>query len=103
MVMRILNQVPKVIVIGVVLTTITSIVIFNNQATTGSSDDGGSIFPKYREGYEVGKVEGKEDSRGGKEHDDKCPQEKVTILWCIGYEMGYNDGYYEPQISGGTT
>ena len=31
----------------------------------------------------------------GEEHDDRCPQEKATILWCIGYEIGYNDGYYD--------
>jgi hypothetical protein len=88
-----------VIVIVVILTTIYSITILNNQTTTASTDDGGSILSKYRNGYGVGKDQGREDSRGGKEHDDRCPLEKVTILWCIGYEIGYNDGYYDSEIS----
>jgi hypothetical protein len=67
--------------------------IFNSQ-TTASSDDGRSIAPIYREGYEVGREQGKEDQTGGNEHDDRCPPETGDILWCIGYEMGYNEGYY---------
>lgn len=51
------NQLLNMIVIVVVLTTIISITIFNNQTTTGSSDDSRPILPKYREGYEVGKVQ----------------------------------------------
>jgi hypothetical protein len=48
-----LNQILNVIMIVVVLTPITSIMIFNNQSTSASSDDGRSIAPIYREGYEV--------------------------------------------------
>lgn len=55
------GQLLNMIVIVVVLTTIISITIFNNQTTTGSSDDSRSILPNYREGYEVGKVQGRED------------------------------------------
>lgn len=95
------NQLLDMIVIVVVLTTIISITIFNNQTITGSFDDSRSILPEYREGYEVGKVLGREDYLGGEGHDDRCPQEKITILWCIGYEIGYNDGYYDSEILGG--
>jgi hypothetical protein len=95
------NQLPNMIVIVVVLTTITLITIFNNQMATGSFDDSRSILPEYREGYEVGKVQGMEDHLGSEGHVDRCPQEKVTILWCIGYEIGYNDGYYDPEILSG--
>ena len=95
------GQLLNMIVIVVVLTTIISITIFNNQTTTGSSDDSRSILPNYREGYEVGKVQGREDHLRGEEHDDRCHQEKATILWCIGYEIGYNDGYYDSEILGG--
>ena len=96
------NQLLNMIVIVVVLTTIISITIFNNQTTTGSSDDSRPILPKYREGYEVGKVQGWEDHLGGEEHDDRCPSENTTILWCIGYEIGYNDSYYNnSKISNG--
>jgi hypothetical protein len=84
-----LNQMPIAIVI---LTTIT---IFNNQVTTASSyDDDNSISRNYRDGYEVGKVQGRDDHRNGNEHNDRCPPENNGILWCIEYEIGYNDGYY---------
>lgn len=96
-----LIQIPNVIVIAVILTTIISITIFNYQSTTASGDDGRSIAPNYRDGYKVGMVQGLEDHRSGSEHDDRCPSENTTILWCIGFEIGYNDGYYDPEILGG--
>jgi hypothetical protein len=95
-----INQILNVIVIMVVLTPIISITIFNNQSTNASSDDGTSIAPIYRDGYEVGKVQGREDHIGGNEHDDRCPPENGDILWCIGYEMGYNDYYNTSEILG---
>lgn len=89
-----------IIVIVVVLITIISITIFSNQVTTASSDeDGRSIEPNYQEGYEIGKLQGIDDHSDGREHNDSCPPEKGTILWCIGYEIGYNDGYYDSEIS----
>lgn len=89
-----LIQIPNVIIIAVILTTIISIAIFNYQSITASADDGRSIAPNYRDGYKVGMVQGLEDHRSGSEHDDRCPSENTTILWCIGFEIGYNDGYY---------
>lgn len=97
-----LIRILKVIIIVVFLTTIPSIMIVDNQAMTASVDEGVSIAPFYRDGYDKGKVQGIEDHRDGIEHDDRCPSEKnITILWCIGYEIGYNDGYYDPEILGG--
>ncbi|MGH9977607.1 MAG: hypothetical protein ACRD8Z_17500 [Nitrososphaeraceae archaeon] len=91
-----LNRMPVIIVIIVVLTTIaTTIMIFNYQVTTASlDDDDKSISPNYRKGYEIGKVHGIEDNRSGNVHNDRCPPGDNDILWCIGYEIGYNDGYY---------
>jgi hypothetical protein len=96
---HILNEISNVIVIIVVLTTITTIAttitIFSYQVTSAiSDDDDRSISPNYREGYEIGKVHGREDNRSGNEHNDRCPQGDNNILRCIGYEIGYNDGYY---------
>ena len=96
-----LIQIPRAIVIAVGLTTIISITVFNFQPTPASSNDGGSIAPNYRDGYKVGKVQGIEDQRGGSEHDDSCPSDNTSIIWCIGFEIGYNDGYYDPGILGG--
>jgi hypothetical protein len=39
-------------------------------------------------------VHGRDDNRGGNEHNDRCLPGDNDILWCIGYEIGYNDGYY---------
>jgi hypothetical protein len=72
---------PNVIVIVVALTTtIATITIFNNQVTSTSSNDGKSIAPNYRDGYEVGKAQGKEEHRSGIVHDDRCPPENNGIL-----------------------
>jgi hypothetical protein len=81
--------------IVVVLTTIPSIIIDDNQATTALSDEGVSIASFYRDVYDIGKVQGIEDHRDYKGHNDRCPSENTSILWCIGYEIGYNDGYYD--------
>ena len=35
-----------------------------------------------------------DDLRSGNEHNDRCPPGDNDILWCLGYEIGYNDGYY---------
>lgn len=57
-------------------------------------DNDKPILPNYREGYEVGKVQGSKDNISGNEHNDGCPSGDRNILYCIGYEIGYNDGYY---------
>jgi hypothetical protein len=91
-----LDLMPIVIVIVVALaTTIATITIFNNHVTSALSNDDKSIAPNYREGYEVGKAQGREEHRSGNVHDDRCPPGNNGILWCIGYEIGYNDGYYD--------
>jgi hypothetical protein len=84
-----LVQIPNIIVIVVVLTTFTTIMTFSNRATTSLSDDGRTIAIYYRDGYDVGKVQGKVDHRDGNEHNDRCPSGYTAILWCIGYEIGY--------------
>jgi hypothetical protein len=94
-----LNEIPNVIVIIVVLitTNATTIMIFNYQMTSASLDDyddDKSIPPNYREGYEIGRVHGRGDNRSGNEHNDGCPSRDRNILYCIGYEIGYNDAYY---------
>lgn len=95
-----LNEKPNVIVITVVVitTNVTTIVILNYQMTSASLDDNDdddeSISPNYIEGYGIGMVHGREDNRGGNEHNDRCLPGDNDILWCIGYEIGYNDGYY---------
>jgi hypothetical protein len=96
-----LVQILNIIVIVVFLTTIPSIMIVDNQAMTALVDEGVSIAPFYRDGYDKGKVQGIEDHRDGIKHNDRCPSENTTILWCIGYEIGYNDGYYDAEILGG--
>src|SRR5262245_41429409 len=97
-----LIQILNVIIIVVFLTTISSNMIVYNQAMTAIVDEGVSIAPFYRDDYDKGKVQGIEDRRDGIEHNDRCSSEKnTTILWCIGYEIGYNDGYYDPEILGG--
>ncbi|MFZ0553903.1 MAG: hypothetical protein WAM26_01300 [Nitrososphaeraceae archaeon] len=76
----------------------TSITVFNYNmifASFGDDDDNDKpILPNYREGYEVGKVQGSKDNISGNEHNDGCPSGDRNILYCIGYEIGYNDGYY---------
>ena len=74
------NQLLNMIVIVVVLTTIISITIFNNQTITGSFDDSRSILPEYREGYEVGKVQGWEDHHGEEEHDDRSARKNYHTM-----------------------
>jgi hypothetical protein len=81
--------------IVVVLTTIPSTIIDDNQATTALSDEDVSIASFYRDVYDIGKVQGIEDHRDNKGHNDRCPSESTSILWCIGYEIGYNDCYYD--------
>jgi hypothetical protein len=90
-----LNVIVTVIVI---LTTIlTTITVFNYQVIFAPFDDDNdrSILPNYQEGYEVGKVQGSKDNKSSNEHNDRCPPDDHDILWCIGYEIGYNDGYYD--------
>jgi hypothetical protein len=95
-----LNVIVTVIVI---LTTIsTTIAVFNyhhmifasHDDDDDTDDDDKSILPNYREGYKVGEVQGRKDNISGNEHDDGCPSWDRNILYCIGYEIGYNDGYY---------
>ena len=76
-----LNEIPNVIVIIVVLitTNATTIMIFNYQMTSASLDDyddDKSIPPNYQEGYEIGRVHGREDNRSGNEHNDGCPSRR---------------------------
>jgi hypothetical protein len=40
-------------------------------------------------------VQGSRDNISGNEHNDRCPSRNNNILWCIGYEIGYNDSYYD--------
>ena len=90
-----LVQILNITIIVFILTIVGSITTMSNCVTIASSDDGRPIVSYYRDGYEVGKVQGIEDDRlDGNEHNDRCPSENTTILWCIGYEIGYNDGYY---------
>jgi hypothetical protein len=63
-------------------------------ASYDDDDDNKSILPNYREGYKVGEAQGRKDNIGSNEHDDRCPSWDRNILYCIGYEIGYNDGYY---------
>jgi len=85
----------SVVTILTIITLITTIMIFNDKLSTASSDDAKSIPPDYRGGYEVGIIQGMQDQRSGKGHNDSCPPENYGILWCIGYEIGYNKGYYD--------
>ena len=39
-------------------------------------------------------LQGSKDIISGNENNDGCPSEDRSILYCIGYEIGYNDGYY---------
>lgn len=93
------NEALNVIVTYIVfLTTIsTTITVFNYQIVFAQFDNsnGKSILPNYREGYEIGKAQGSSDNISGNEHNDGCPPEGHNILWCIGFEIGYNDGYYD--------
>jgi hypothetical protein len=91
-----LNEIPNIIVIIVVITTITTTISISNYQMISASldDDDRSISPNYRDGYEIGKVHGREDNKSGNEHNDRCPPGDNSILWCIGYEIGYNDGFY---------
>jgi hypothetical protein len=91
------NEALNVIAAFIVfLTTISTAITFNYQIVVAQFDNSNdnSILPNYREGYEVGKVQGSKDNISGNEHNDGCPPEGHNILWCIGFEIGYNDGYY---------
>jgi hypothetical protein len=95
---EILNEIVTIAVLATISTTIAG---FNHQVVLApfDNDDGKSILPHYREGYEVGKVHGSKDGVSGNEHNDGCPPGDHDIQWCIGYEIGYNDGYYDsPKI-----
>jgi hypothetical protein len=76
-----LIQILNVIVIVVFLTTIPSVMIVDNQTMTASVDEGVSITPFYRDGYDKGKVQGIEDHRDGIEHNDRCPSEKKLLFY----------------------
>ena len=95
---RMLNEKPNVIVIIVVVitTNVTTIMILNYQMTSASldDDDDDESMSTNGIGYGIGMVHGREDNRGGNEHNDRCLPGDNDILWCIGYEIGYNDGYY---------
>ena len=83
-----------------VLVVLTTIAVFNYHIIFALYDDDGDdddklIQTNYREGYDVGKVQGSKDNLGGNEHNDGCPSGDCNILYCIGYEIGYNDGYYD--------
>jgi hypothetical protein len=81
-----------------VVVMLTTIAVFNYHhmifASHDDDDDDKSILPNYREAYKVGEVQGIKDNTSGNEHDDGCPSWHRNILYCIGYEIGYNDGYY---------
>jgi hypothetical protein len=85
-----------------IVVVLTSIAVFNYHMMFASYDDDDNdivednklILPNYREGYYVGKVQGSKDNISGNEHNDGCPSGDRNILYCIGYEIGYNDGYY---------
>ena len=62
--------------------------------TSFDDDNGKSITTQLSRRYEVGKARGSKDNISGNEHNDGCPSEDRHILYCIGYEIGYNDGYY---------
>ena len=99
------DMLKLIVTVVVVLTTI-AIAVFNYHMIFASyvddddtddddtDDDDKSILPNYREGYEVGKMQGIKDNISDNEHDDGCPSWDRNILYCIGYEIGYNDGYY---------
>jgi hypothetical protein len=90
-----INMLGIIVTVVVVLTTIA---VFNYHhmifASHDDDDYDKSILPNYREGYKVGEVQGRKDTIRGNEHDDGCPSWDRNILYCIGYEIGYNDGYY---------
>ena len=88
-----------------VVVVLTTIAVFNyhmifasyvddDDTDDDTDDDDKSILPNYREGYEVGKMQGIKDNISDIENDDGCPRWDRNILYCIGYEIGYNDGYY---------
>lgn len=95
---RMSNGMLNLFVIVVVI--LASIAVFNYHMIFApfdeedDDDDDKSILPNYREGYKVGEVQGIKDNISGNEHDDGCPSWDRNILYCIGYEIGYNDGYY---------
>lgn len=64
----------------------------NNESNDGSENDDGSggrsIVGSYADGYELGKVNGRDDYRSGNSHDSKCPP------WCTGYKVGYEAGWF---------
>jgi hypothetical protein len=88
-----------------VVVVLTTIAVFNyhhmifasfdddDDTDDDTDDDDKSILPNYREGYKVGEVQGRKDNISGNEHNDACPSGDRNI--CIGYEIGYNDGYYD--------
>ena len=82
-------------IIVTVVVVLATIAVFNyHYMVFALHDDDKSILPVYREGYEVGKMQGIKDNISDNEHDDGCPRWDRNILYCIGYEIGYNDGYY---------
>ena len=99
------DMLKLIVTVVVVLTTI-AIAVFNYHMIFASyvddddtddddtDDDDKSILPNYRKGYDVGKMQGIKDNISDNEHDDGCPSWDRNILYCIGYEIGYNDGYY---------
>ena len=98
------DMLKLIVTVVVVLTTI-AIAVFNyhmifasdiddDDTDDDTDDDDKSILPNYREGYEVGKMQGIKDNISDIENDDGCPRWDRNILYCIGYEIGYNDGYY---------
>ena len=54
-----------------------------NWVTTGSSDDSRPILPKYREGYEVGKVQGSEDHRDGEKNTMIDVLQKTLLFYGV--------------------
>ena len=89
-----LNLLVTVVIVLTSVTVFNYHMIFASHDDDEDEDDDKSILPNYREGYEVGKVHGSKDNISGNEYNDGCPSGDHNILYCIGYEIGYNDGYY---------
>jgi hypothetical protein len=49
---------------------------------------GGSIAGSYADGYEPGKVSGRDDYRSGSSHNSIC-HPNDSLAWCTGYKIGY--------------
>ena len=52
---------------------------------------GGSIAGSYADGYEPGKVSGRDDYRSGSSHNSIC-HPNDSLAWCTGYKIGYEAG-----------